>query len=205
MTGKVEDVMRQIPSSEDMYVTMQGRVPKRSEKLKSCGVADGCTIQVVSRLRGGGRNKSKMTVERKKKSPKKAERSDQNTTEKSTSETNAVFEMFDKCSRTGMGGWSAEMMETMLEMDDDQTERMLGMLRSSFPEEICNDFGSMNEETRRVLKERRRREKDQQKEEVEEQQQQKQEKEVRTGRANAGLVRGEDERCRGNEASGKGK
>ena len=46
MNGKVEDVMRQIPSSEDMYVTMQGRVLKRSEKLKSCGVADGCTIQV---------------------------------------------------------------------------------------------------------------------------------------------------------------
>ena len=33
----------------------------------------------------------------------------------------------------------------------------------------------------------------------------KQGKEVRTGTSNAGLVRGEDERCRGNEASGKGK
>ena len=29
--------------------------------------------------------------------------------------------------------------------------------------------------------------------------------ELRTGRGNAGLVQGEDERCRGNEASGKGK
>ena len=58
---KVEDVMRQIPSSEDMYVTIHGRVLKRCEKLKSCEVTDGCTIQVVSRLRGGGRNKSKMT------------------------------------------------------------------------------------------------------------------------------------------------
>ena len=82
---KVEDVMRRIQNGEDMYVTVQGRVMKRSEKLKSCGVTDGCTIQVMSKLRGGGRNKSKMTGERKKKSPKKAEQNDQNTKEKNLS------------------------------------------------------------------------------------------------------------------------
>ena len=32
---------------------------KRSEKLKSCGVADGCTIHATSRMRGGGRDKVK--------------------------------------------------------------------------------------------------------------------------------------------------
>ena len=57
---KVEDVMRQIPNSEDAYVTTQGRVLKRSEKLKSCGVTDGCTIQVTSR---GGRHKDKKRKE----------------------------------------------------------------------------------------------------------------------------------------------
>ena len=36
MDDEGEDVMRQIPSSEDTYVTMQGRVLKGSEKLKSC-------------------------------------------------------------------------------------------------------------------------------------------------------------------------
>ena len=46
--GKVEDVMRQIKKDEDVYVTTcQG-----NEKLKkSCGVTDGCTIQVTSRMR----------------------------------------------------------------------------------------------------------------------------------------------------------
>ena len=63
MDDKVEDVVRQFLSSEDMYVTMQGRVLKRSEKLKSCGVTDGCTIQVTSRLRGGGRHKVKKRKE----------------------------------------------------------------------------------------------------------------------------------------------
>ena len=57
--GKVEDVMRQIQKDEDVYVTMHGKVLRRNEKLKSCGVTDGCTIQVMSRMRGGGRHKGK--------------------------------------------------------------------------------------------------------------------------------------------------
>ena len=57
--GKVEDVMRQIQKDEDVYVTMHGKALRRNEKLKSCGVTDGCTIQVTSRMRGGGRHKDK--------------------------------------------------------------------------------------------------------------------------------------------------
>ena len=41
--------MRQIQKDED--VTMHGRVLRRNEKLKSCGVTDGCMIQVTSRMR----------------------------------------------------------------------------------------------------------------------------------------------------------
>ena len=55
--GKVEDVMRQVQRDEDVYVTLHGRVLRRNEKLNSCGVTDGCTIQVTSRLRGGGKHK----------------------------------------------------------------------------------------------------------------------------------------------------
>ena len=114
---KVEDVMRQIPSSEDMYVMMHGRVLKRNEMLKSCGVTDGCTIQVASRMRGGGRHKNKMAGERKKKSPKKVEQDDQNTKEENLPE-DAIAEMFDGGSRTGVGGLSAEVMEAMVGMED---------------------------------------------------------------------------------------
>ena len=56
---KVEDVMRQVQKDEDVYVTMHGRVLRRNEKLKRCGATDGCTIQVTSRLRGGGKHKDK--------------------------------------------------------------------------------------------------------------------------------------------------
>ena len=60
---KVEDVMRQIQKDEDAYVTLHGRVLRRSDKLKSCGVTDGCTIQVTNRLRSGGRHKVKKSKE----------------------------------------------------------------------------------------------------------------------------------------------
>ena len=42
---RVEDVMRRIQNDEDAYVTLHGRVLKRSEKLKSCEVTDGCTMR----------------------------------------------------------------------------------------------------------------------------------------------------------------
>ena len=61
-----EDIMRQVQNDEDAYVTMQGKVLKTSEKLKSCGVTDGCTIQVTSRMRGGGKHKDKMSKGEKK-------------------------------------------------------------------------------------------------------------------------------------------
>ena len=34
--------------------------------MKSCGVTDGCTIQVTSRMRGGGRHKDKKSKSEKK-------------------------------------------------------------------------------------------------------------------------------------------
>ena len=66
MDEKIEDVMRRIQKDEDAYVTMQGKVLRTSENLKSCGVTDGCTIQVTSRMRGGGKHKDKKSKEEKK-------------------------------------------------------------------------------------------------------------------------------------------
>ena len=56
---KVEDNLRQVQNDEDVYVTMHGRMLKKSERLRSYGVTDGCTIQVTNRKRGGGRHKDK--------------------------------------------------------------------------------------------------------------------------------------------------
>ena len=66
MTDRVEDVMRQIQKDEDVYVTLNGKVLRRDEKLRSCGISDRCTIQVASRMRGGGRHKDKKSKVEKK-------------------------------------------------------------------------------------------------------------------------------------------
>ena len=72
---RVEDVMRRIQNEEDVYVTLHGRILKRGEKLRSCEVTDGCTIQVTSRMRGGGKYKDKKSKIEKERSgsPKKIE------------------------------------------------------------------------------------------------------------------------------------
>ena len=63
---KVSDMMKRIPSGGDMYVTSGGRVLRRSGGLRSCGVSDGCMVQVTSRMRGGRRHKDKKSKAEKK-------------------------------------------------------------------------------------------------------------------------------------------
>ena len=83
---RVEDVMRRIQNDEDAYVTLHGRVLKRGEKLKSCEVTDGCTIQVTSRLRGGGRHKNRRSMTETKRNEDESGKKDQQ-----------VGSMSDKC------------------------------------------------------------------------------------------------------------
>ena len=60
MNDKVDDILKKIPiSDQDVYVTSVGRILRRSDKLKSCEVRDGSTVEVTSRMRGGGRHKDK--------------------------------------------------------------------------------------------------------------------------------------------------
>ena len=59
-------MMKRIPNGGDMYVTSDGKVLRRSGKLRSCKVSARCTIQVMSRMRGGGRHKDKKSKAEKK-------------------------------------------------------------------------------------------------------------------------------------------
>ena len=42
-----------------VYATCEGRIPRKDDEMESCGVRDGSTVQVKSRMRGGGRHKDK--------------------------------------------------------------------------------------------------------------------------------------------------
>ena len=67
MSDKVDDIVKKIPiSDQDVNVTSGGRILRRSDKLESCQVRDGSTIQVTSRMRGGGKHKDKKSKVEKK-------------------------------------------------------------------------------------------------------------------------------------------
>ena len=56
LTDKVGDIVKKTVDSKNHH---KNDVFRRSEELKSCEVRDGCTVHVVSRLRGGGKHKDK--------------------------------------------------------------------------------------------------------------------------------------------------
>ena len=65
---KVQKILNIMNKSDwDVYVTSGGRILKGSDKLKSCEVRDGSTVEVKSRIRGGGKHKDKKGKEEKKK------------------------------------------------------------------------------------------------------------------------------------------
>ena len=65
---KVQKILNIMSKSDrDVYVTSGGRILKGSDKLKSCEVRDGSTVEVKSRIRGGGKHKDKKGKEEKKK------------------------------------------------------------------------------------------------------------------------------------------
>ena len=52
---KVQKILNTVSGSDrDVYVTSGGRILRGSDKLKSCDVRDGSTVEVTSRMRGGG-------------------------------------------------------------------------------------------------------------------------------------------------------
>ena len=151
---KCQDEVRQVQEEElqklvtdgsgDVYAVHGGRIvtARMIDRLR-----DGAMIQLVNRMPGGGKKKKKKMAK------KMMEESERSVTDKSSTEADAVFEMF-----------GAEMTDAMLGMSDDKTEEMLKRMRSNLPEEVGNDPEPVIEEIRRFLQEQRWRGRDQQEE-----------------------------------------
>ena len=58
LRDKVSDVVK-TDSEQRVYVTCASRMIRGSDELKSCGVGDGSTVQVMSTMRGGEKFKGK--------------------------------------------------------------------------------------------------------------------------------------------------
>ena len=68
---KVHEVMRRIRnnvkfSKSDVYMTCEGRVLRWGDELKSCGVDDGCTVQTMNMMCGGGKHSNRKNKAEKK-------------------------------------------------------------------------------------------------------------------------------------------
>ena len=230
----VEDVMRQIQKDEDVYVTMNGKVLRRDEKLKSCGVSDGCMIQVTSRMRGGGRHKDKKSkVEKKQVTGQEPVRNEGPVILESEKE--AVIRMLEE----------NEEYRKIIKMFSEGSNEEYGI--KYFTTELC-EMSGLDASQMKVLEcglrwavEARRKKRGEEKRQQEQEEQRRQARreqseqgkqvrfgdeeqfeetraestdeqkvtdglaEVRTGRGSAGLVQREDETHRKNETSGKGK
>ena len=226
--GKIEDVIRQVQKGEDVYVTMQGRVLRRNEKLKSCGVTDGCMIQVTSRMRGGGKHKDKKSkVEKKQGMKQEPQKNDGPAILESEKE--AVIQMLEDNEEyrkimDDVSGGSDEDMEWKMRY-------WVSKLRERPGADILECGLRWAVEARRKGRDKEQEQRRQAQQRQEPSKQGKQVRfgeeqqlgktgaentgepevmgrtiEVRTGRGSTGLVRGGDERCRADETSkGKGK
>ena len=230
---KVEDVLRQVQNDEDVYVTMHGRMLKKGEKLKSCGVTDGCTIQVTSRMRGGGRHKDKKSrVENKQAKSQEPVRNEGPAILESEKE--AVIQMLEeteeyrKIVEEVSGGSDVDVEWKMRYWASKLRERPgADILECGLRWAVEARRKEMGEEKRQQEQEEQRRRQNARQEESKQGKQVRfgdeeqfeetraestdEQKvtdglaEVRTGRGSAGLVRGGDERCRADETSRKGK
>ena len=184
--------------SGEVYAVHGGRIvtSRTVDQLR-----DGEMIQFVNRMPGGGKNKKKMK--------KVVEESEQSATDKKSTETDVVVKMLVRCFQTGVGGWSAEMMEAMSEMDDEQTEKMLGMLRNILPKPVDCGPEVVIDGVTRLFRERRRGKGDQQQEtavqSTDEGEEMNGPEEMKCGRGSAGCTRGKDEKCQASKASREGK
>ena len=229
---RVNDVIRQIQSDEDAYVTMHGRMLRKSEKLKSCEVTDGCTTQVTSRLRGGGRHKNKRSMTETKRNVDESRRKDQQ-----------VGSMSDKCQE--MTKDQKDALIQTIERDEGYRRLITTISEAEDWEYKIRCFGKQLQEKSEIGQERakvmewgmrcaveaRKRRRDEEQGQSMGQEQDKKDKqlhfgeeepfggaestdepkvmsrleEVRTGRGSACLIQGKDEKCPTNETCRKGK
>ena len=190
---RVEDIMRQVQNDEDAYVTMQGKLLKTSEKLKSCGVTDGCTIQVTSRMRGGGKHKDKM----------------------SKGEKKQVAQLDDgMCAMAcEQMRWITESVSTLQSTDEEKRrlaeevekvrKAMAGMGKKATGGDLQR-VAEMEESLKKLKEEVQAKDVDEQ-EMMMDFEGKGEKKVVREGRGSAGLVQGGDETHRMNETCGKSK
>ena len=214
---KVQKILKTVSGSDqDVYVTSGGRILRRDEKLKSCEVTDGCTVEVTSRMRGGGGKHREKKSKREKEwsgSPKKIEQAHGQKVEvqpsRNVDEMYVLMEEQMRLMREEAKGLhvTGEVMRRIVE----HVVKMR-LMAENMKKQASDDDLKCVEKMERGLKvfmeEVRDRQKELEMRETKEEQNVKMSpgrKATREGRGCAGLVQGGDETHRMNETCGKGK
>ena len=142
MSDKVDDIVKKIPiSDQDVYVTSEGRVLRGGDELRKCGVRDGCTVEVMRRMRGGGRHKDKknkvekkqVAILRRSESPQ-AQLEQKDEEESKCDEGQAISEdVVQQVLERGLdvlGG--AEALERLSEGSDDEVDKKMELFLVAF-------------------------------------------------------------------------
>ena len=108
-------------------------VLRRNEKLKSCGVTDGCMIQVTSRMRGGGKHKDQKGQKERKRAAK-PKGPEQKSQEKPKRDKGPVIQECDRDTVVQMIEESEEnrkVMVRMLEENEDNRKMIESICEGS--------------------------------------------------------------------------
>ena len=130
---KVQEILNSVGGSEqDVYVTCEGKMLRKDEQLKSCGVRDGSTIQVTSRVRGGGKHKDKKS--KAEKQAASAKTPEQKFTDEEEGDRGPATQECDRDAAIRMieeNEDSRKMTESMSEGSDEDMERTLQNYRTA--------------------------------------------------------------------------
>ena len=218
---QVQKILNTVSGSErDVYVTSGGRILTGSDKLKSFGVRDGSTVEVTSRMRGGGgkhrEKKSKIEKERSG-SPKKIEQAHGQKVEvqpsRNVDEMHVLMEEQMRLMREEAKSLyvTGEVMRRIVEHVV-KMRLMAENMKKQASDDDLKCVEKMEQGLKVFMEEVRDRQKELEMRETKEEQNVKMSPEdevgrkaTREGRGCAGLVQGGDETHRMNETCGKGK
>ena len=149
-TDKVGDVVRRVAcdSERDAFVVFERRVLRRSDEMKGCGISDGGTLQVMSKVRGGRRHKNK-TRQRERKKDTCQRRPEQKSDEEPKNVKDLVMQ---ECNKELMirtlqeNEENRKIIESMAEGSDAEMERTLQNYRTAGREVLgCEQSQNMAE------------------------------------------------------------
>ena len=218
---KVQKILNTVSGSDrDVYVTSGGRIMRGNDKLKSFGVRDGSTVEVNSRMLGGGgkhrEKKSKIEKERSG-SPKKIEQAQGQKAEVEPSRN--VDEMYvlmeEQMRLMSEEAKSLQVTDEVMQRIVEHVVKMRLMTENMKKQASDDEFQrveKMEQGLKVFMEEMRDRQKELETRETKEEQKVKMSSEddvgrkaTREGRGCAGLVQRGNETHRMNETCGKGK